>query len=89
MPRVALTDEQRAQHEMDALCREVIGLIESTFLIQKRMNKAETAAALSLHPNTWMNWRKNNLESCGFRDVVQALRKAGYQIKVESRGGRT
>lgn len=86
MPRVAITDEQKAQFEVDRLCKSVIDSIEHTFVVKKRMNKGETAAALNLHPNTWMHWRSHNLAEGGsFRDVAMALRKAGYKITIEAR----
>ena len=89
MPRVALTDEQRAKYELEDLCSSVIESIEYAFMVKQKKNRKETADALGVCQNTWTNWRKSNLESCGFRDVAMALRKAGYQIKVEPRGGRT
>ena len=86
MPRVALTEDQRMQHEMDDLCREVLESIERTFLVKKKLTRGETAAALNIHPNTWAKWRAHNLSDGGsFRDVAMALRKAGYQIKIEAR----
>ena len=86
MPRVALTDEQRAQHEMDDLCRGILEAIEYTFVVKKKLTRGETAAALNIHPNTWTKWRAHNLSDGGsFRDVALALRKAGYQIKIEAR----
>lgn len=86
MPRVALTDEQKARYEVDDLCKSVIESIENEFLVKRRLQRGQTAEALGLHTNTWFKWRTNNLAGCGsFRDVAMALRKAGYKITIEKR----
>lgn len=84
MPRVALTDSQRIENRLDDLCRSVIQAIEIKFMVKDKLNKRETAAALSLSPNTWCNWRSSNLDGSGsFRDVAKALDAAGYRITIE------
>ena len=84
MPRVALTDSQRLEHRLDDLCRTVLEAIEVKFMVKDKMTKKQTAAALSLSPNTWCNWRSSNLDGSGsFRDVAKALDAAGYRITIE------
>lgn len=84
MPRVALTDSQRMENRLDDLCRRVIEAIEIKFMVKDKLTKKETAAALSLSPNTWCNWRSSNLDGSGsFRDVAKALDIAGYRVSIE------
>lgn len=84
MPRVSLTDEQRTEHLLDKLCRDVLDKIEYNFQIRKRMSKSETADALSISPNTWLNWRRDNLRGhVSFREVVRSLDRAGYRVTIE------
>ena len=86
MARVCLTDKQKEQAVADRLCRDVVRSLEQTFVVEKRMNKRETAFALGLHPNTWSSWRTKNIPgNVGFRDVVTAAEKAGYTFRIERR----
>ena len=84
MPRVALTDSQRLEHRLDALCRMAIEAIEVKFMVKDKLTKKQTAEALSLSTGTWLNWRSNNLNGSGsFRDVAKALDMAGYRVTIE------
>lgn len=86
MAKVALTEQQKMRDSTESICKSVIDAILYTFTVKKRLKKAETAEALGLSTNTWYNWRSDSLlNRASFRDVANALYKAGYQLKIEER----
>lgn len=89
MAKVALTDKQKMDRELDAVCLGIIKTIRGVFNGDKFMNEKETAKAIGVNPDTWCSWQKKNIApGVDFRKVAAALYKAGYTITLEPRKGK-
>lgn len=84
MPRVCLTDFQREKMVVNDLWKKVCDCIIDTFQVKKRMKHKDIATAIGVNANTWGNWRAGYFGR--FCDVVIALYRAGYVIRIEKRG---